>query len=67
MPAPGRSQDLPGSNTAGFNTVEIGELPLGTSITMNGSWGYDITDKRYESVPELIAYLVRAAGVGTES
>lgn len=69
LPMPGEDvqtfeQDLPGSNTAGFNTAGIGELPLETSLTMNGSWGYDITDKRYKSVPELIAYLVRAAGVG---
>jgi alpha-L-fucosidase len=57
-------QDLPGSNSAGFNTAEIGTLPLETSLTMNGSWGYDITDKRYKSVRELIGYLVRAAGHG---
>lgn len=57
-------QDLPGANTAGFNTTEISRLPLETSLTMNGSWGYNITDKRYKSVPELISYLVRAAGYG---
>jgi alpha-L-fucosidase len=57
-------QDLPGSNSAGFNTTEIGNLPLETSLTMNGSWGYDITDKRYKSVRELVGYLVRAAGYG---
>lgn len=57
-------QDLPGSNTAGFNTAEIAALPLETSLTINGSWGYDITDKDYKSVPELIGYLVRAAGYG---
>lgn len=57
-------QDLPGSNTAGFNTAEIGDLPLETSLTINGSWGFDITDKDDKSVPELIGYLVRAAGYG---
>jgi alpha-L-fucosidase len=57
-------QDLPGSNTAGFNTTEISRLPLETSLTMNGSWGFNITDRRYKSVPELIGYLVRAAGYG---
>jgi alpha-L-fucosidase len=57
-------QDLPGSNTAGFNTTEISRLPLETSLTMNGSWGFNITDHRYKSVPELIGYLVRAAGYG---
>jgi alpha-L-fucosidase len=55
-------QDLPGANTAGFNTKEIGALPLETSLTMNGSWGFNITDKKWKSTRELIGYLVRAAG-----
>ena len=55
-------QDLPGANTAGFNTKEIGTLPLETSLTMNGAWGFNITDRTFKSVPDLIGYLVRAAG-----
>jgi alpha-L-fucosidase len=55
-------QDLPGANTAGFNTTEIGRLALETSLTMNDSWGFNITDKKFKSVRELIGYLVRAAG-----
>jgi alpha-L-fucosidase len=55
-------QDLPGANTAGFNTREIGSLPLETSLTMNGSWGFNITDTSWKSPRELIGYLVRAAG-----
>ena len=55
-------QDLPGANSAGFNTKEIGSLPLETSLTMNNSWGFNITDRRFKSVRELIRYLVRAAG-----
>jgi len=55
-------QDLPGRNTAGFNTTDIGTLPLETSLTMNGSWGFNITDLNFKSTRELIAYLVRAAG-----
>jgi alpha-L-fucosidase len=55
-------QDLPGANTAGFNTREIGALPLETSLTMNESWGFNITDTKFKSVRELIGYLVRAAG-----
>ena len=55
-------QDLPGANSAGFNTKEIGKLPLETSLTMNGAWGFNITDKNFKTVPELIGYLVRAAG-----
>lgn len=57
-------QDLPGANTAGFNTKEIGTLPLETSLTMNTSWGFNITDRRFKSQAELIRYLVRAAGAG---
>jgi alpha-L-fucosidase len=57
-------QDLPGGNTAGFNTTEIGALPLETSLTMNRSWGFNITDRNFKSTRELIAYLVRAAGSG---
>jgi alpha-L-fucosidase len=55
-------QDLPGGNTAGFNTTTIGSLPLETSLTMNRSWGFNITDTAYKSVREIIHYLVRAAG-----
>ena len=55
-------QDLPGANTAGFNTKEIGSLPLETSLTMNNSWGFNITDTHFKSVHDLIGYLVRAAG-----
>jgi len=57
-------QDLPGANTAGFNTSHIGELPLETSLTMNNSWGFNITDTRFKSVKELVGFLVRAAGNG---
>lgn len=55
-------QDLPGANTAGFNTTQIGALPLETSLTMNQSWGFNLTDQRFKSVREVIRYLVRAAG-----
>jgi alpha-L-fucosidase len=58
-------QDLPGANTAGFNTTEIGALPTETSLTMNGAWGFNITDRNFKSVSSLIATLVRAAGTGT--
>ena len=57
-------KDLPGQNSAGFNTTEIGKLPLESCETMNGSWGYDITDRDYKSPRDLIRYAVRAAGSG---
>ncbi len=55
-------KDLPGANTAGFNTTEVGALPLETCETMNGSWGYNLTDRSFKSVDDLIRYLVNAAG-----
>jgi alpha-L-fucosidase len=55
-------QDLPGANTAGFNTSTIGALPLETSLTMNNSWGFNIADNNWKTTRELVGYLVRAAG-----
>lgn len=56
-------RDLPGHNTAGFSaTSELGDLPLETCDTMNGSWGYSITDRNYKSPRDLVRYLVRSAG-----
>src|SRR5439155_727196 len=44
-------QDLPGANTAGFNTNYVSaDVPLETSLTMNDSWGFNITDKDFKSV-----------------
>jgi alpha-L-fucosidase len=57
-------QDLPGANSAGFNTTTISDLPLETSLTMNRSWGFNITDHDFKSTREIIRYLVRAAGNG---
>jgi alpha-L-fucosidase len=55
-------KDLPGANTAGFNQTSISALPLETCETVNGAWGYNASDKKFKGVPELIHYLVRAAG-----
>jgi alpha-L-fucosidase len=56
-------QDLPGANTAGFNTTFVSEeLPLETALTTNNSWGFNITDKQFKSLRTLVGYLVRAAG-----
>lgn len=58
-------KDLPGKNTAGFNAEsEIGDLPLETCETINGAWGFNLTDRRYKSTRELVHYLARAAGYG---
>jgi alpha-L-fucosidase len=56
-------RDLPGQNTAGFNTKFVSnQLPLESSDTVNESWGFNIGDSKYKSVAELERRLVRAAG-----
>jgi alpha-L-fucosidase len=56
-------RDLPGGNTAGFNTdSKPGALPLETCDTINGAWGYNKNDKRFKSTKQLLHYLIRAAG-----
>ena len=56
-------KDLPGQSTAEFNKEsEVGQLPLETCETMNNSWGFNLTDRRYKSTRELVHYLVKAAG-----
>ena len=55
-------RDLTGENTAGLSGQSISQLPLETCETMNGMWGYKITDQNYKSTKTLIHYLVKAAG-----
>lgn len=55
-------RDLPGENLAGLSGQEVAHLPLETCETMNGMWGYKITDLNYKSPKTLIHYLVKAAG-----
>jgi len=55
--------DLPGQNTAGFNTTYIStQLPLEMSDTLNDNWGFNIGDSHYKSAVEVERRLVRAAG-----
>jgi alpha-L-fucosidase len=56
-------RDLPGRNTAGFNTNYVSEqLPLESSNTLNDSWGFNIGDHKFKSPEEVEDMLVRAAG-----
>jgi alpha-L-fucosidase len=58
-------KDLPGGRTAEFNKEsEVSALPLETCETMNNSWGFNLTDRRYKSTRDLVHYLARAAGSG---
>ena len=55
-------QDLPGENTAGFNSGHISELPLEMCLTINGSWGFNLIDDQHKTPTELVHILVKAAG-----
>ncbi len=37
-------------------------MPLETCETINGAWGYNITDRNYKSVKQVVQLLVSAAG-----
>jgi alpha-L-fucosidase len=54
---------LPGGNSTGFGGQSISQLPLETCETMNESWGFKITDKKYKSTKDLIHYMVNAASL----
>ncbi|CAM4315094.1 alpha-L-fucosidase [Pedobacter westerhofensis] len=56
-------KDLPGNNLTGFSgEAKIGDLPLETCETINGSWGFSLSDNKYKTPKEIIDYLVGAAG-----
>ena len=53
VPFPGEDiqifeRDLPGENSAGLSGQDVSHLPLETCETMNGMWGYKITDQDYK-------------------
>jgi alpha-L-fucosidase len=56
-------RDIPGGKNAEWNNAEtISELPLETCDTMNGAWGFNLTDDKYKSLADIVRYLVKAAG-----
>lgn len=55
-------RDLPGENKSGLSFQKASALPLETCETINGSWGYNITDRKYKSVHQVIKLLAGAAG-----
>src|SRR5690606_10043391 len=58
-------KDLPHQNRSGLNfQTPSDELPLETCETINGSWGFNLTDTAYKSNRQLISLLVNAAGNG---
>ncbi|MBX7124770.1 MAG: alpha-L-fucosidase [Cyclobacteriaceae bacterium] len=59
-------KDLPGHNTTGFAPAQkVGDLPKETCETINNSWGFSLQDGRNKSLRDLIQYLVKSAGYGS--
>lgn len=56
-------RDLPGENKSGLSFQSASnDLPLETCETINGSWGYNITDRNYKTVTQVVQLLAGAAG-----
>ena len=60
----GYEQDLPGMNTAGWNTAPVSRLPLEVCMTINDHWGYSAADRNHKSTRTLVHNLVRSASAG---
>jgi alpha-L-fucosidase len=60
-------KDLPGKNTTGWGTAldQVGSVPLEVCETINGSWGFNLQDRKHKTDKELIHYLIKAAGHGS--
>ncbi|MDR0961529.1 MAG: alpha-L-fucosidase [Mediterranea sp.] len=56
-------RDVPGENQNGYSGQEVSQqMPLETCQTINGSWGFNITDDNFKPVKELLHLLIRTAG-----
>ncbi len=60
-------QDLPGENKGGLNFQKPSQLPLESCVTMNNSWGFNITDTSYKTPKQLINLLVKASWLRSQS
>jgi alpha-L-fucosidase len=60
----GFEQDLPGDNTAGFNTTQIYDIPIEVCMTINDNWGINFMDENHKSTRQLIHNLVKSASMG---
>ncbi|MGI5847308.1 MAG: alpha-L-fucosidase [Candidatus Cryptobacteroides sp.] len=60
-------KDLPGQNTTGFAPDQkvSDALPLEMCETMNGMWGYKVSDQNYKSVPRLVQLLATCVSMNT--
>ncbi|WP_316804436.1 alpha-L-fucosidase [Pedobacter nototheniae] len=59
-------RDLPGENKSGLSFQQASNLvPVETCETINGSWGFNLSDTTCKTPAELVHYLAKAAGLGT--
>ena len=60
-------RDLPGETKTGFGTKssELSSLPKEVCGTINGNWGFNLKDRKHKTTKQLIHYLVKAAGYGS--
>ena len=58
-------RDVPGENKSGLSGQAISQLPLEMCQTMNGMWGYKVSDQNYKTTDELVTLLVRCASKGS--
>lgn len=58
-------RDLPGENKSGLSFQKASDqLPIEACETINGSWGFNLSDTTYKTPKQLVDYLVKAAGLG---
>ncbi|MDR0976305.1 MAG: alpha-L-fucosidase [Prevotellaceae bacterium] len=58
-------RDVPGENEHGYSGQAVSQqMPLETCQTINGSWGFNITDDQFKPTRELLHLLIRTAGTG---
>lgn len=55
-------RDLPGQNTKGISGQPIGQLLLETCETLNKTWGYNIRDRDFRPLNEIIHLHAKSAG-----
>lgn len=59
----GFEQDLPGENSAGFNTTNIYDMPLEVCMTINDSWGVNSSDDNHKTTRRLVHNLIKSASI----
>lgn len=57
--------DLPGENTAGFNTTEIGDKPTACWWNLNAGWSYQPWNYNLKSAQEIVTAYKKARALGS--